>query len=184
MNPLAGKTARIIEGDKTGIVGMVVDGYAAPDIPRANGLDRGLAYVLVLQVTSHAGNYPSDYIGRFCVVRATSVRIEEDSKIPPSPRVSLGPDAILHNLKAVGIHLCSVREGTWRGGMAAPEMEYWPEADDLAKLARAMGNPPAPRPTFNHTRGDGEFNPCPECLRLMTREQLIALVDDMRQELE
>ena len=35
------------------------------------------------------------------------------------------------------------------------------------------------RPTFNHTRGDGPFDPCPQCLVLMSREDLIALVRDL-----
>ncbi len=36
------------------------------------------------------------------------------------------------------------------------------------------------QPSFNHTRADGPFEPCTECLQRMTREQLIALVLDMR----
>lgn len=39
----------------------------------------------------------------------------------------------------------------------------------------------ANEPTFNHTRGDGPFNPCPQCLQLMSHSQLIALVEDMRE---
>ena len=35
------------------------------------------------------------------------------------------------------------------------------------------------RPTFNHTRGDRPFDPCPKCLVLMSREDLIALVRDL-----
>jgi hypothetical protein len=41
--------------------------------------------------------------------------------------------------------------------------------------------PKVQRPTFNHTRADGPFEPCVECLQRMTREQLIALVLDMRE---
>lgn len=37
------------------------------------------------------------------------------------------------------------------------------------------------RPTFNHTRGDGPFDPCPECLELMSDEQLWDLADDRRE---
>jgi hypothetical protein len=33
-----------------------------------------------------------------------------------------------------------------------------------------------PRPTYNHTRDDGPHSPCPECLFLMTREELIAFL--------
>lgn len=36
-------------------------------------------------------------------------------------------------------------------------------------------------PTFNHTREDGPFAPCAECLPRMSKMQLIALVRDMRQ---
>lgn len=35
-------------------------------------------------------------------------------------------------------------------------------------------------PTFNHTRGDGLYDPCPICLERMTRKQLVALVKDLR----
>ena len=34
-------------------------------------------------------------------------------------------------------------------------------------------------PTFNHTRSDGPFDPCPECLGRMSREQLIELARDL-----
>lgn len=41
-------------------------------------------------------------------------------------------------------------------------------------------SPPAANvPTFNHTRADGPLDPCPLCLPLMSREQLVALVRDM-----
>lgn len=36
------------------------------------------------------------------------------------------------------------------------------------------------KPPFNHTRGDGPYDPCQACLPLMSREQLVALVLDMR----
>lgn len=36
-------------------------------------------------------------------------------------------------------------------------------------------------PTFNHSRADGPYDPCPKCLRKMTREQLIALVSDLQE---
>lgn len=35
-------------------------------------------------------------------------------------------------------------------------------------------------PTFNHTRADGPFDPCPICLEQMSRADLIALVKDLR----
>jgi hypothetical protein len=34
------------------------------------------------------------------------------------------------------------------------------------------------QPTFNHTRADGPFDPCPECKALMTPKQLEALRKD------
>lgn len=34
------------------------------------------------------------------------------------------------------------------------------------------------RPAFNHTRADGPFDPCPECLELMNKAELIALAKD------
>lgn len=36
------------------------------------------------------------------------------------------------------------------------------------------------KPTFNHDRGDGPYDPCPECLELMTKKQLISLVKDLK----
>lgn len=35
-------------------------------------------------------------------------------------------------------------------------------------------------PRFNCTRDDGPFDPCPECLPRMSREDLVALVKDLR----
>lgn len=38
-------------------------------------------------------------------------------------------------------------------------------------------------PAYNHTRSDGPFNPCPICLPLMSREDLIALVSDLQMQI-
>lgn len=38
-------------------------------------------------------------------------------------------------------------------------------------------------PTFNHTRADGPYDPCPECLRKMPRAHLISLVEDLQETL-
>jgi hypothetical protein len=40
------------------------------------------------------------------------------------------------------------------------------------------------RPSFNHTRADGPFDPCPECLALMDAVQLRDLVHDLRRGVE
>jgi hypothetical protein len=40
------------------------------------------------------------------------------------------------------------------------------------------------RPSFNHTRDDGPFDPCPTCAALMTREELLTVVNDRRQNRE
>lgn len=40
----------------------------------------------------------------------------------------------------------------------------------------------AAAPTFNHTRGDGVYDPCPICLAKMPREDLLALITDLRSE--
>lgn len=39
---------------------------------------------------------------------------------------------------------------------------------------------PNPGPSYNHTRGDGPFAPCPECLSLMSRDALLDLVRDLQ----
>ena len=39
-----------------------------------------------------------------------------------------------------------------------------------------------PKPSFNHTRADGPFDPCSVCLKLMSRKSLIAWqISDMGQ---
>jgi len=38
---------------------------------------------------------------------------------------------------------------------------------------------PAARPSFNHTRADGPFSPCPACLEVMSAADLRALVRDL-----
>jgi hypothetical protein len=42
---------------------------------------------------------------------------------------------------------------------------------------------PAAKPTYNHSRADGPFMPCPECLRRMPRKDLIALAEDLMEQL-
>jgi hypothetical protein len=39
--------------------------------------------------------------------------------------------------------------------------------------------PKSERPTYNHSRADGPFMPCPQCLRRMPRKDLIALAEDL-----
>ena len=39
---------------------------------------------------------------------------------------------------------------------------------------------PRPQPSYNHTRADGPFDPCPQCLDLMPRAALIACIKDMQ----
>lgn len=51
---------------------------------------------------------------------------------------------------------------------------------DLATGVRSEIAIPIASPTYNHTRDDGPFAPCPTCLGLMDRESLMALVKDMR----
>lgn len=41
-----------------------------------------------------------------------------------------------------------------------------------------------PKPTYNHSRGDGPFDPCPECLKLMRKKALRELVRDLMAQLE
>jgi hypothetical protein len=43
-----------------------------------------------------------------------------------------------------------------------------------------LGNTTA-RPTFNHSRSDGPFDPCPICLELMDRKSLLQLIKDRTQ---
>ena len=39
-------------------------------------------------------------------------------------------------------------------------------------------------PSYNHTRADGPFDPCPQCLREMHKEDLWALIGDLRMTVE
>ena len=50
------------------------------------------------------------------------------------------------------------------------------ERDEARKAQTAT-----PAPTFNHTRADGPFDPCPSCLVMMDGASLIALVKDLRE---
>ena len=54
--------------------------------------------------------------------------------------------------------------------------------DDLTRMLDLVDDdaPEVARPTFNHSRSDGPFDPCPECLARMTRSELCELVRDLR----
>lgn len=48
-----------------------------------------------------------------------------------------------------------------------------------SEIGRAMRAPLRPTPTFNHTRSDGPFDPCPECAALMGPASREALYRDL-----
>lgn len=55
-------------------------------------------------------------------------------------------------------------------------------AVQTADAIRALAEVQNEAPTFNHTRGDGVYDPCPICLAKMPREDLLALIKDLRSE--
>ena len=65
-------------------------------------------------------------------------------------------------------------------GMTVP----YPAVGDHPTVTRNGSREPEQQakafPTFNHTRGDGPMDPCPECLALLSREQLLAYVQDLK----
>lgn len=69
--------------------------------------------------------------------------------------------------------------GRWELGCWCSECEHSFKFSFTVAVARTGEGP-----SFNHTRADGPFDPCPECLERMSRDSLLALAKDLQGRIE
>jgi len=203
MNPMTGRKVKLTHKiDRVTCTGTVVDSFVGhTQLRDATGWrDHDgrptLVYSIVVILESYEPkHYPSFHefepgrIAFFGIGPGLHwiAELQPESDPPANP---MEPPVILSSvidaLAKAGVELGRRRE-TWRGGMAGPEVVLDPmgKIGSIEELGVALkaARPAAP-PTFNHTRGDGPENPCPECLKAMTRSQLIEYIQDLEQQLK
>jgi hypothetical protein len=114
----------------------------------------------------------------FDICSAPACRAEIASILERMEKIPCSGSAQTEDPKAVAM---AIRLARFEAFSEAIEVAESNQAHNTARDLQELRSAAKPKPPpYNHTRGDGPFDPCRECFYLMSKDELMALADDLR----